>query len=193
MKSWFEGDFEGFKKILGNAYFKNVVACLTRQHEHKRNKRCEGIPGVHEAHTFAGNITLAHPYGKETHDILEELLATHTDSNGRIWVDVFAVEKEFIRIHEKMIADGSCRFLCPPANKLWGRKPRDRTDTTATMVPIVGPVTLEKLQVELIFCGLTNTQVLDEVRKVFPGRATKETVAWYRTHLKNDKDPRWDL
>jgi hypothetical protein len=65
------------RKILGNAYFKNVVACLTRQHEHKRNKRCERIPGVHDAHTYASNITLAHPYGKETHDILKELLAPY--------------------------------------------------------------------------------------------------------------------
>jgi hypothetical protein len=193
MKSWFEGDFEGFKKTHGNAYFCNVLAHLTRQNEHKRNKTCQGIPGVHEAHTFGGNITLAHPYGAERHDILKELLTPHTDSNGRISVDVFVVEKEFKRIHEKMIADGSCRFLCPPANTLWGSKPRDPTDT-ANLGPVVikGEVTLEKLQVELIFRGLTNTQVLAEVRKVRPGRASMPTVAYYRNHLKNNKDPRWD-
>jgi hypothetical protein len=61
MQSWFEGDFEGFKKTHGNAYFCNVLAYLTRQHEHKKNKMCQGIPGVHEPHTFEGNITLAHP------------------------------------------------------------------------------------------------------------------------------------
>lgn len=192
MESWFEGDFEGFKKTLGNAYFSNVVAYLSRQHEHKKNKRCEGVPGVHEAHTSGENITLAHPYGRERHDILKELLAPHTDSNGCIRVDVFAVEKDFIRIHQRMIADGSCKFLCPPANKLWGSKPRG-PNITAVPVPIEGPITLEKLQVELIFSGLTNVEVLAEVQKTFPGRATLNTVAYYRNKLKNNKDRRWDV
>ena len=193
MQSWFEGDFEGFKKTHGNAYFCNVLAYLTRQHEHKKNKTCQGIPGVHEPHTFEGNITLAHPYGAERHDILKELLAPHTDSNGRIRVDVFAIEGKFIRIHEKMIADGSCRFLCPTANKRWGSKPRDPTDTT-NLGPVVikGEVTLEKLQVELIFQRLTNDQVLAAVQKVFPGRATMNTVAYYRTRLIHDKSPKFD-
>jgi hypothetical protein len=112
---------------------------------------------------------------------------------GTSSVDVFVIEKEFLRIHEQMIADGSCKFLCPPANKIWVSKPRDLTDTTARVIPIAGPVTIEKLQVESIFLGLTNAQVLAEVQKIFPERASMKTVAYYRTHLKNDKDPRWGL
>jgi hypothetical protein len=192
MKSWFEGDFEGFKKTLGNAYFNNVVAYITRQHQHKKNKWCEGIPGVHEAHTYTGNITLAHPYESEKNDILKVLLTPFTDRNGQIFVDLFRIEKEFIRIHKSMIADGSCKFLCPPANNLWSSKPRD-LNTTAMPVPIEGPINLEKLQVELIFSGLTNVEVLAEVRKIFPGRASLKTVAYYRNKLKNNNDPCWDL
>jgi hypothetical protein len=57
---------------------------------------------------------------------------------------------------------------------------------------IKGEVTLEKLQVELIFQRLTNDQVLAAVQKVFPGRATMNTVAYYRTRLIHDKSPKFD-
>jgi hypothetical protein len=193
MQSWFEGDFDGFKKTHGNAYFCNVLAYLTRQHEHKKNKTCQGIPGVHEPHTFQGNITLAHPYGAERHDILKDLLVPHTSSDGRIRVDIFVVEKEFVDIRKKMIADGACRFLCPPANALWGSKPGNLADIRDIYsVTIKGKVNLEKLQVELIFQGLTNDQVLSEVRKIFPGRATIATVRFYRSRLRNDRSAKFD-
>jgi hypothetical protein len=194
VKSWFEGDFAGFKRHLGNAYFKNITAYITRDHEHKKNKWCEGIPGIHEAHNFAGNIEFSHPYGKETHDILKALLEPHTDTNGHISVDVIAVEKDFIQIHKKMIVDGSCKFLCPPANKLWGSKPPALPGSSAviTSPEREGELNIEKLQVELIFSGLNNAQVLEKLREVFPGRGSMNTVSYYRTHLKNDKDPKWE-
>ena len=51
---------------------------------------------------------------------------------------------------------------------------------------------IERLTVELIFRRLSNAEVLAEVRKVFPGRATMSTVAWYRTHLIHDKSLRFE-
>lgn len=42
-------------------------------------------------------------------------------------------------------------------------------------------------QVKLILSGLSNAQVLAELEKVHPGRGTKNTVAWYRSHVTNCK------
>jgi hypothetical protein len=52
--------------------------------------------------------------------------------------------------------------------------------------------TIEQLTVELIFRGLTNAEVLSGIRKVFPGRASMKTVAWYRSHLIDDRSARFD-
>jgi hypothetical protein len=120
VKAWFEGDFEGFKKTHANAYFCNVIKYLTKGHPHKINKFCEGIPGVHPPHTLVkGFIELAHPKGSDRHAILRDILTTYTD-NEIIRCDIFVVEAEFVRRHKSMIADGSCKFLCPDGNKLWG-------------------------------------------------------------------------
>ena len=60
------------------------------------------------------------------------------------------------------------------------------------MVPVTAATNIEQLTVELIFRRLSNAEVLGEVRKVFPGRATMSTVAWYRTHLIHDKSLRFE-
>lgn len=42
-------------------------------------------------------------------------------------------------------------------------------------------------QVSLILSGLSNAQVLVELQKVHPNKGTKNTVAWYRSHVENCK------
>ena len=115
---------------------------------------------------------------------------------------------EFIEAHLPWESSG--KILCKRCDREWTETWRPRPDgaTTEPMLPSMpahpmsGTATgcpavetqtnIQQLTVELIYQRLTNAEVLAGVRKVFPGRASMNTVAWYRSHLIHDRSTRFD-
>jgi len=133
--------------------------------------------------------------------ILEDCLVKYKEgdepatSNTFYYIpDLARFEQEFIEAH--LPWDNSGKILCEKCDKEWtatwraSQNPEPRIAPTTAAVR--GVTTIEQLTVELIFRGLTNAEVLAGIRKVFPGRGTMNTVAWYRSHLIHDRSPRFD-
>jgi hypothetical protein len=146
-------------------------------------------------------------------DILEDCLAKYKESDGPITVhalyyipDLDRFEREFIAAH--LPWGNSGKILCKRCDREWTATWREGQNmetiqgigTTRNLIrqftkPVVVPqavTTIEQLTVELIFQGLSNSEILAGIRKRFPGRASMNTVAWYRSHLIHDRSPRFD-
>jgi hypothetical protein len=199
------GRLAEMKKYFGTAKLTNLIADKTRKLEPKRRNECVGING-RLPHTPIGDenpLGFRHNPWKSRLAIVEDILVKYKEgkeptSPATLYYipDLERFEQEFIEAHLPWESSG--KILCEKCDKDWTASWRVRqnreiiTGTTATMVPVAAATNIEQLTVELIFRRLTNAEVLAEVRKVFPGRATMNTVAWYRTHLIHDKSPRFE-
>jgi hypothetical protein len=199
-----KGSLAEMKKYFGTAKLTNLIADKTRKLEPKRRNQCVGINGT-PPHTPADGekpLGFRHNPWKSRLAILEDVLAKYKEDAGPasstfyFIPDLARFEQEFIEAHLPWESSG--KILCEKCDREWtatwrtgfgGQLPPSTQPTTA---PVSAPTTIEQLTVELIFRRLTNADVLAGVRKVFPGRASMKTVAWYRTHLIHDRSPRFD-
>jgi hypothetical protein len=203
------------KRYFGTAKLANLIAAKTRKLEPKLLNQCEGING-RPPHTPAADETplgFCHNPWKSRLDILEDCLSKYKEGDGPITARSFYYIPDLDRFEHEFIAahlpwEDSGKILCKRCDREWsatwqpGQNPEitqgigftthpTRPFTKAVVVP-QAVTTIEQLTVELIFQGLSNSEVLVGIRKVFPGRASMNTVAWYRSHLIRDRSPRFD-
>jgi len=200
------GNFAEMKRYFGTAKLANLIAAKTRKLEPKRRNQCEGING-RLPHTPVADETplgFCHNPWRSRLDILEDCLAKYKEGDGPITVHALyyipnldRFEHEFIAAHLPWGSSG--KIMCQRCDREWTatwRAGRNRETArgisstthpnqpfTKTVVVTQAVTTIEQLTVELIFQDLSNSEVLAGIRKVFPGRASMNTVAWYRSHM----------
>lgn len=210
------GRLAEMKKYFGTAYLTNLIAGKTRKLESKRRNVCVGINGrsSHAPGDDEKPLGFRHNPWKSRLAILEDCLAKYKEGDGPTTSatlyyipDLARFEQEFIEAHLPWESSG--KILCEKCDRVWTatwwaeQNPEKPIVTTiggagsdvtkpATAPNGVAATTIEQLTVELIFRGLSNEAVLAGVRKVFPGRATMNTVRWYRSHLIHDRSARFD-
>lgn len=210
------GSLAEMKKFLGTAKLTNLIRDRTRKLEPKRRNQCEGVNGQ-PPHTPTADekpLGFSHNPWRSRLAILQDCLIKYREGGDPITSetiyyipDLDCFEQEFIEAH--LPWENSGKILCKRCDREWtatGRAPEngatpelmppaiaDQTSGTATGCPAVETQTnIQQLTVELIYQRLTNAEVLAGVRKVFPGRASMNTVAWYRSHLIHDRSTRFD-
>jgi hypothetical protein len=209
------GSLAEMKKYFGTAKLTNLIAAKTRKLEPKRRNQCEGING-RPPHTPVADETplgFCHNPWRSRLDILEDCLSKYKEGDGPVTAralyyisDLDRFEHEFIAAHLPWGSSG--KILCKRCDREWTATWRtgQNRETTQGIVSTTHPTgtftkavvvpqavtTIEQLTVELIFQGLSKSEVLAGIRKVFPGRASMNTVAWYRSHLIHDRSPRFD-
>jgi hypothetical protein len=205
------GNLAEMNRRLGTAILTNRIKVKTRKLEPRRRNQCVGINGT-LPHTPADDekpLRFSHNPWRSRLAILEDCLAEYEEGGGPNTPDTLyyipdldRFEQEFIEAH--LPWDHSGKILCRRCDRAWtaawqaerraatSHNGQSAPSAQPTTPAVSYPTTTEQLTVELIFGGLTNTQVLSGIRKVFPGRATMNTVAYYRTHQIHDRSPRFD-
>lgn len=201
------GNLAEMKRYFGTAKLTNLVAIKTRRHEAKRRNQCQGI-NERSPHTPTADekpLRFSHNPWRSRLDILEYCLAKYKEGDGPVTPETLyyipnldSFEQEFIEEHIPW--ENSGKILCKTCDREWTVRSRMQQDgwiegATPTKSPdrhLPKVATIEQLTVELIFQGLSNTDVLAGIRKVFPDRATMNTVRWYRSHLNRDGSPRFE-